>query len=255
MLLVFLVLLNLRTLQARAGAQRCADGIVLIDMKLPESKWVKICAGTLIRPTWILTAAGCLENTMFNTSSVYNVDKRPVKRIVLHPEYDSEKYEGNDVALMELEKPIGNGIVFLPKAQENILEPMCQKSLIFGWNENNEKCGMSSVVPRDQCKLQVELFPGQFCLNSAIEEAPLIEAGGPVLCGSVQVGVITSKWMLKANLPIVYTDLRSSVGLIEKTIEGVEERRQKVGNYGEASRKIQFENVLFAFVIFLAQLL
>lgn len=66
--------------------------------------------GTLIAPTWILTAAHLVEgrNPWDLFITLGGIDYQPA-RIVLHPDYDSSRIgadEANDIALIELSQPV-----------------------------------------------------------------------------------------------------------------------------------------------------
>lgn len=68
------------------------------------------CAATLIDSTWLLTAAHCVkgkEDNFFTArhhGSVYRIEK-----IFVHPHFDRENDEANDIALVQLKDPITTG--------------------------------------------------------------------------------------------------------------------------------------------------
>jgi secreted trypsin-like serine protease len=153
----------------------------------------QFCAGSLISPTWVVTAAHCLENTAPNGTAVnvlpndirvvaHILDLKTdigqslaIKRIIRHPQYNTKTIV-NDIALLQLQKPVIRAKV-LPLAMGNSLLVNVNATII-GWGALSEALSQSLNYPEQLYNANLPIISNQLC-QAAYSPAKII---GSMLC-------------------------------------------------------------------------
>jgi len=91
--------------------------VALLVVRVPDAYDAHFCGGSVHTERWIVTAAHCVHDTEAADIAIVAGTHRlnaeaperiAVSRILVHEDYDDETYD-NDIALLELEKPLALG--------------------------------------------------------------------------------------------------------------------------------------------------
>lgn len=148
------------------------------------------CAGTLVTPTWVLTAAHAVIDPGVATALIApdSIDDCPVSkmrgvaRVIPYPEYDGRPaIPRHDLALVELSAAADDASC-VP------LDRASRKLAAIGWGQRNAKDPHYSNTPK-VAEIDVEELGGRAV---TAEHICYGDSGAPLLRDGVQIGLVSS---------------------------------------------------------------